>query len=186
MNIAFDEDRAEAWWSRLCGDEDAMTAWLIKLHKTELDGYYDNLAIIEKYGVEGLQKSILTKTAEDERRHASLLEDLLAKRGIDIEGTSPPESDYWRGMEAYVDGKIEREYAVLYYGEALASARFAFIGSHPKTPKDVSDFVAAALPDERYHAEGFRRLSTPEAISFIGEAHLTVMGAMTEKYAKSQ
>ena len=157
-----DVEFTDAWWSRLCADPAKLNEWLRKLQHTELAGYHDNLTSIVRYRVHGTPVgTLLQRTALDEKKHAEMLCDVLAGRGLEVleDNVSP----FWSQMDRLcVD--LASMSAVYYLGEALAAFRFERILAHPGTPADVREFVAAALKDEEYHARAFYMNTTDAAL----------------------
>lgn len=164
------------WWTGLCEDETKMNVWLQKLQFTELQGYQDNIDAAEKYGSDNQRvDKLLRNTALDELRHSHLLSDVLNGRGLNH--LSSHVSYFWDKLDAYVVD-LATLCAVFYLGEALAAFRFEVIKHHPSTPDDVLHFINEALPDEEYHARGFRMHTTDEALSTIRLVYDDVVAKM--------
>lgn len=167
------EDRAFTvqWWEALLDDEPRLIRWLQKLWLTEYSGYADNMEAAKKWaGGNPAVENIFHRTAEDEADHADMLKTVLVHRGAFPPDPWPVESDYWAEMDKHVVS-LETCAAVFHLGEKLAAERFEIIAQHPRTPWDISVFLATALPDEQHHARVFKKLSTPEAIAQIQLVH---------------
>lgn len=178
-----DKDFTINWWTRLCNDEERMNAWLVKLYHTELDGYSSNFEANAKWNKTGIVKveKFLVKTAQDELRHADLLRCLLARRGVYVDNIDiPEESLYWSEMDKHVVG-LRSCCAVFYFGEQLATERFQVIYDHPDTPVDVMAFIESALPDETYHAHGFKSLAGDSAINAMLQHHNRVLSELLKR-----
>lgn len=180
QDIQFTKD----WWGKLVKDEPRLLRWLIKMHRTEADGYQDNIDAANKWATTDAQRHIFLQTAEDEKRHAFLMERMIAARGgvLGAPETAPPPSYYWEQMEASVDS-LEACAAVCHLGEKLAADRFTIMLEHPDTPIDVWRWLAAVTPDEKHHARIFRKLSTPEAIAKMQLVHDRVVGELKNPLA---
>lgn len=165
-NLAFttgDRDFTINWWKSLCKDEAAMNLWLQKLQYTEMEGYYDNLSAIVKYRVAGQPVgALLEKTARDEKRHADILSELLKGRNLNL--LESHTSIFWSEMDKIVTD-VDSMCSVFHLGEALAAFRFEVMLGYKGTPEDIKRFIYQALPDEQYHARGFRMHTTDETLS---------------------
>lgn len=173
----FDYVLANNWWNRLLEDETAMNKWLAKLWKTEHGGYLDNHQAIANFKLTGRAENIFSRVADDEAKHAALLDDVLVGRGIKTTLQDQPNSDYWFHMYAHITdgGSCAAVFAV---GEQLAALRFKLMAEHKKTPSDVMYFLHEALPDETYHAKAFASLAAPEQMKSAYEQHLIAVNIL--------
>ena len=164
-------DRTLAWWERLLADEAAMNRWLIKLHGTEIGGYHDNLSFNMRFNdgrCDNLAGRIFSDTGRDEKKHAFILEELLAERGLGTLQDVDTPSIYWDTMYTALED-IKSAAAILYHGEKLAADRFHIIAEHNGTPADIKYFLDIALPEEQFHAAAFKALAGSDAIEQIAE-----------------
>lgn len=176
----FDHQLTISWWEKLLKDEEAMNRWLAKLWKTEAGGYEDNYNAIERYGIDGQAYKIFAKTADDEKKHAELLEDVLVGRRVRTTLDEQPGSLYWEYMYKHINDMTTCA-AVFAVGEQLAALRFGVIAQHKGTPSDVMYFLNEALPDETYHAKAFASLATSEDMGVAYGHHRMAVDILTKK-----
>lgn len=178
MHATTDQDVifTQVWWKGVCNDESRLIAWLRKLYATELGGYFDYQAIIDRFEPDTRTKTILINVAEDEKRHAGLICNLLEARGYSVE-SSTPSSEYWKTMNSHITD-LKTACAANYYGEALASFRFAVILGMACTPPDVRELIATVLPDEQFHELTLKRLAGKEALAKFESIHKDAVSAL--------
>ena len=140
------------WWTNLLKDEERLHTWLIKLEATERQGYDDNLNAIDEHVAKSdtAARQILRATADDEMRHADMLDKIITAR-------SPK--------------NLSSCAAVFALGEGLASDRFSVMSNHPDTPTDIQWFLDNALPDEQHHCRIFTKLAGESELMAMRKRH---------------
>lgn len=176
-----DIEFTKTWWANLLKDEVRLTKWLQKLQRTEIGGFYDYQAILndDAYKIDERTQKIFVNIALDEFKHSNLLLDLFEARKIEPAEIGAPEtiSSYWTQMNERIIS-VDTFCAVNYYGEGLAAFRFEIIQAHPNTPADIKFFIDQALPDEQFHRETLKRLSSEESLAAVAEVHTREMNRL--------
>lgn len=161
-----------AWWSRTLKDEPKLIAWLQKLEQTEIGGYDDYMAFIAAFDPDERTHKIFTNIAEDEKKHAGIITDVLSARGFELNPVRVP-STYWMTMNSHIVD-LQTAAAVNYFGEALAAFRFEVLIEHHDTPQDIKEMLSIILPDEQFHRETLKRLSGDKLDEFVDHHHRAV------------
>lgn len=178
MIRTLDEETAftQAWWKRTTADESKLLAWTKKLYGTEIGGYDDYREFLGRYYCDQRTTRILYNIAEDEKKHAGILVDLLAGRGEVIDPYAPP-STYWQTMDSHISD-INTACAANYYGEALAAFRFEVIVDMPCTPSDMKEALRVILPDEQFHRTTLKKLAGDETLAKFKQIHDDAVAAL--------
>lgn len=177
----------QEWWVRTTADESKLLAWLKKLYGTEIGGYDDYQTFMAAYVVdpvtgfpmtEAMMRTglILTNIADDEKKHAGILIDVLAGRGHTIDPDAPA-SEYWKTMDSHITD-LTTACAANYYGEALAAFRFEVITEMDCTPSDVKEALRIILPDEQFHRQTLKRLAGDETLARFQQIHDDAVAAL--------
>lgn len=166
----------QEWWKRTTADEGKLLAWTKKLHGTEIGGYDDYQGFLATYEADSRTQLILSNIADDERKHAGILVDLLAGRGHRIDPDAPP-STYWQTMDSHITD-LTSACAANYYGEALAAFRFEVIIDMNCTPGDMKEALRIILPDEQFHRTTLKRLAGDETLARFKQIHDDAVAAL--------
>lgn len=161
------------WWTNLLKDEERLHTWLIKLEATERQGYDDNLNAIDEHVAKSdtAARQILRATADDEMRHADMLDKIITARSPNWKEQEAPEpSIYWDLMYEGIKN-LSSCAAVFALGEGLASDRFSVMSNHPDTPTDIQWFLDNALPDEQHHCRIFTKLAGESELMAMRKRH---------------
>ena len=168
---ADDIEFTKTWWAALLADEPRFIAWLKKLRNTEHAGYTDYTGYIDRFcsGEDRAAVRIFQKIAEDEAKHAVILTDLLAARGVQHPDYTTS-SAYWEEVNGHITD-LRTAAAVSYFGEDLAAERFEILHQHPDTPADFRTALDTILPEEVYHRVALGRLAGEEVIERLRPVH---------------
>ncbi len=169
MTIDQDVAFTQEWWKRTCADKDKMVAWVQKLYLTEIGGHDDYQNFLRMFEATQRTTLILQNIAQDEKKHAGILENLLDARGFKLNPDAPP-SEYWKTLDSHITN-LDTACAANYYGEALAAFRFEVIVDMDCTPEDVQQALRIILPDEQFHRTTLRRLASDETLARFKQIH---------------
>ena len=172
-------DHTNAWWASLVQDRARLVAWLQKLYNSEIHGYNEYLAFTFRYKPNFVTDSVLRSMADDERRHAAILDQCLCYMGANI-APAVDQSQYWREMQRNATN-FRTACAVKYFGESLASERFELLRDHPDTPDDLFHAFRWIAPDEMRHCQAMFVLAGPDAIVEMEEHHLKAVANLVKK-----
>lgn len=169
----------KAWWGSLVQDKARLVAWLQKLYNSEIHGFQEYMAFIDRYRPDAPTQVLLRQLADDERRHAAIIQQCLGYWGeMAIPGTT--KSQYWNEMQRHTHD-FKSACAVKFYGEHLASQRFIVLRDDPFTPDDLFHAFRWIGPDEEAHCGIMYTLAGPEAIVKMEEHHLKAVANLLKK-----
>lgn len=110
-------------------------------------------------------QKVLVTIAEQERRHAGWVGDLLRARGETPAPLRKPER-YWDQTLGAIDS-LQTGAAVAAHAEEMRLARIEVIASDDAAdaPEDIRAVFARILPDERFHARAFASMAGASALA---------------------
>jgi len=156
------------WWSETKVDPDRLHEWLIKQYRGEVTAARRIEQVAAQYAPDSA-KAVLQVIADQERRHASWVLDLLKARGLEpsIEGA---EDRYWAATLPSIES-FETAAAVGAHAEAMRLKRIQEIVSDEAAPGDIRRVFKKILKDELFHERAFRRLAGAEALANVAPSH---------------
>jgi len=161
---------SEQWWKETKADPNRLRAWLFDQYRGEatavgrIEGLRDRFA-----GDDRRASRILTVIAEQEKKHAGWVAELLRARGIEPRVEDKP-SRYWKNPLAAI-ADLETGCAVGAHAERMRLERIEAIAADEGAPADVREVFRRILPEERFHERAFRRLAGASALEATREAH---------------
>jgi rubrerythrin len=172
-------DHTNAWWASLVQDKARLVAWLQKLHNSEIHGYTEYRGFIKRYQPELVTATVLRAMAQDEQRHATIIDQCLAYMNESlVHGVT--QSQYWLEMQRHAHD-FKSACAVKFYGETLASQRFKLLRDHPDTPDDLFHAFRWITPDEERHCQTMFLFAGAEAIVNMEQMHLNAVANLVKK-----
>lgn len=159
----------EQWWAEVSTDENKMIDWLKDQYHGEVTAEARIRALIDDYALEGKTKNIISKIADDERKHAEWVSSLLVARGITPE-VLQKEERYWDKTLPKTKVTFEEICAIGHLAETMRLERIQLLAADERF-LDIAEVFASILPDELFHARAFGMLSTPEAIEAARSNH---------------
>jgi hypothetical protein len=160
------------WWERIKRDRAAFEGWLYDQYRGEVTAAGRIEALRDAFAApETRAYRVLTVIADQERKHATWVAELLVARGLDVH-VEPDEDRYWKRVipdPELVD--LEIGAAIGAHAERMRLARIEVIASDASAPADVRDVFRRILPEERFHERAFRSLATPAAMARTAAAH---------------
>lgn len=153
----------EQWWKEVSSNEAKMIDWLKDQYHGEVTAEARIRAIIDDYPeITARQKVLITQIANDEKRHAEWVAELLHSRGIPAE-VLKKEERYWGKVLPKEKLSFEQVCAIGHLAEVMRLERIKLLASDYRF-KDIADVFERILPDETFHAKAFGAMSTPECI----------------------
>lgn len=161
---------SRAWWAKTKTNRAALEAWLYDQYRGEITAGPRVDALRDAFATPGTRAHrILTVIADQERKHARWVAELLTARGLDAH-VEPAEDRYWRQtVPEVVD--LETGAAVGAHAEKMRLERIEAIAEDPTAPADIREVFCRILPEERFHERAFRALASPAALERTKGAH---------------
>lgn len=171
------------WWQEISTDPLKLIDWL----KNQFHGEYSAAVRIEKLISRvpnddlryDWRVKILRGIRVDEVKHSIWVADLLESRGV-IAGLLDKDDRYWKetlGNDEIDTKSFEYLCAVGHLAEVMRLERITLLASDTRFA-DIAAVFSKILPDEQFHAELFRILSTPEAIEEARANHIAGKNAL--------
>jgi hypothetical protein len=160
-----------AWWQETRRDPERLAAWLFEQYRGEVTAADRIERLRDTYAApEGRAYRVLSVIADQERRHAGWVAELLRARGFTPAVLGEPEARYWaRTLPGISD--LETGCAVGAHAELMRLERIEVISADTAAPADIRGVFARILPQERFHERAFRSLATPESLERTRGAH---------------
>lgn len=161
---------SRAWWEAVKQVPEAFTAWLLDQYRGEATAAGRIEMLRDAYSEPGTRAHrILGVIAEQERRHAVWVGDLLTARGIQPQ-IGVKRERYWKETLGSIRD-LETGCAVGAHSERMRLERIEAIAADPEAPADVRAVFQRILPEERFHARAFAELAGAEALEATRGAH---------------
>lgn len=157
------------WWAKVRAEDRLLLDWLRRQYRGEVTAAGRIEAFRDRYAPNAESKRLLTTIAEQERRHAAWVRDLLMARGIDPE-VQGAEDRYWAETLPAVDS-FEHGAAVGAHAEEMRLQRIRVIVNDATAPADVRKVFTMILKEEEFHARAFAQMAGEEALSETRGAH---------------
>jgi len=161
----------EQWWDKCLNDPEKLEHWLVSLYNNEKDAEDRFNEFADKYCENDREAYYTFKLiAEQERKHASLVEAILKNRGIEIFIKSSKNGRYWRNtVPCMVDKKTAA--AIGAYAETLSLNRMRVIIKDSRTPEDLKDLFKVIEPEESFHAKSLKKIATDYGMKEVKDCH---------------
>lgn len=161
---------SEAWWAETKRDPEKLRAWLRDQLRGEATAGPRVEALRDAFAEEGSRAwRTLTVIADQERKHARWVGELLAARGEPVT-IDPVAERYWPAVTAMVHD-LATGAAVGAHAEKMRLARIEAIVADEEAPPDVRRVFRKILPEERFHERAFRGLAGERALAATAPAH---------------
>jgi hypothetical protein len=165
-----DLSTSAVWWQRTKINPSAFQAWLYDQYRGEVTAASRIEALRDAFTAPGRRAFvILTVIADQERKHASWVSDLLRARGLDVH-IEPVVERYWKcTVPEVVD--LETGAAIGAHAEKMRLERIEAIASDSEADADVRSVFRRILPEERFHERAFRSLASEGALARTAGTH---------------
>jgi rubrerythrin len=121
---------------------------------------------------------VLSKIALDEFAHADWIAQLLKARNIPLPVPTMEDTRYWEPILGNLH-TFEEIAGAGHHAETMRLSRITALANDKELAPGICAVFARILPDEVFHAEAFKSLSTPAAIAVTLKLHqegLDVLG----------
>lgn len=161
---------SRTWWNETKASPEKLRAWLRDQFRGEATAGPRIDALRDAFAAPGSRPwRILTVIADQERKHARWVGELLAARGEAVT-IDPVAERYWPAVTEMVED-LASGAAVGAHAEKMRLARIEAIVADEDAPEDIRRVFAKILPDERFHERAFRRLAGEAALARTAAAH---------------
>lgn len=168
---------SKVWWENIKANPDEMIDWLKDQYHGEITAHDRIMDFVEQFSPENPRhKKTLELIADQEKRHAAWVGDLLSTRGI-TPAVLDKEERYWQQTLPQVDS-FESAAAVASHAERMRLERIRVIVSDDTADADIRAVFARILPEEEFHERAFRGMAGGEAMQAALEAHLAGRAAI--------
>jgi rubrerythrin len=164
--------RSLAWWTKTRQNPQALNDWLLDQYRGEATAADRILTLAETYTSQGSrERRLLTRIAEQERKHALWVGELLGARQLPV----PAEPDtarerYWKKTLPIISDRASGA-AVGAHAERMRLWRIQAIAADAQAPADVHAVFTRILPEERFHERAFRSLAGEAALHAALDGH---------------
>lgn len=157
---------SKQWLNEVKSDSKKFNNWLSRQLKAEIDAAsrIKDLASLAK----PQHKIILNKIANDEYKHAELLQQLCDKRGVKV--SQDKTSRYYNEVDVK-SLTLDKMYAAGYFAEGMRLSRIKAIVEDKDMNGDVVAAFKIILKDEEMHEKAFGVLSSQEAKNSVKSMH---------------
>lgn len=163
--------KTKNWWQECLKDSEKLEMWLISLYNNEKDAEERFRDFAAKYCQEDEEALITFLTlAEQEHKHAQLVELILINRGLTKYKKSSKDGRYWRNTLPCINDK-QTAAAIGAFAESLSLKRMRVIIKDPNTPKDLVALFEVIEPEEAYHAKALTAIATKHGMSKVKDCH---------------
>lgn len=166
----------EQWWDEVSSDPSKIVDWLKDQYHGEVTAEKRIRDLIPQYNLTGKQEKLISKIADDEKKHAEWVKELLIIRGITAEVLTKEER-YWGKVLPKETSSFGYMCAVGHLAETMRLERIMLLADDERF-SDISEVFSKILPDELFHAAAFEYLSTPEDIEKARMFHNDGMNAI--------
>lgn len=154
------------WWDEVSQDPDKMIQWLKAQYHGEVTAEQRIRGMITQFNVTGpAHIRTLNQIADEENTHALWVKELLEVRGIDAV-VLDKEERYWNETLPAAEEIDTLTYmcAVAHLAETMRLERINLLATDSRF-KDIAKVFANILPDEEFHAEAFKMMSSTADIA---------------------
>lgn len=157
---------SKEWLEGVKANPNKFNTWLASQWLAEIEAA-ERIRKLAETSTDRKERYILTKIANDESKHATLIGGLCVKRGIPI-GRSTN-----RYYDAVQLSKLTREqlFAVGHYAEGMRLARIEAICNDKDIPTDISEVFQVILKDEQMHEKAFLALTDDDSLDEMRGRH---------------
>lgn len=159
----------EQWWSEVSVDVNKMIDWLKDQYHGEITAEKRIRDLVSQYNLQGKKAALINKIADDEKRHAEWVKELLVSRGISAEVLNKEER-YWNKVLPREQVSFEYICAVGHLAETMRLDRIELLAKDYRY-KDIAEVFSRILPDELFHAKAFGSMSTEKDIEDARKFH---------------
>lgn len=157
---------SKEWLDSIKTNPSKFNAWLAKQWIAEIEAA-ERIHKLAETSTDRKERYILTKIANDESKHATLIGGLCVKRGIPIGKATN------RYYDAVQLSKLTREqlFAVGHYAEGMRLARIEAICNDKDIPTDILEVFQIILKDEQMHEKAFLALTDNNSLNKMRGRH---------------
>lgn len=164
------------WWDEVSNSDEGLIDWLKDQYHGEVTAEKRIRDLIVQYNLVGKKAKIIAKIADDEKKHAEWVKDLLIARGIEAK-VLEKEERYWNKVLPKQDVSFSYICAVGHLAETMRLDRINLLASDEKF-KDVAEVFSKIRPDEIFHAKAFGAMSSEEDIEVARKFHQEGLNAI--------
>lgn len=119
--------------------------------------------------LEGKQKKVFTKVANDEFKHSEWIFNILVNRGIPVPDVFEEKKNfasttrYWKHLETGMS--LEELFAAGAHAEEMRLHRIEALAKDKEIDSDIRATFKKILKDEQFHAKAFRKAAGEKAYS---------------------
>ena len=193
-------NKTKEWWKLTLSDTEKLNRWLVRLYNNEKDAYDRFIEFSNQYCQPNTESWYLFHfIAEQERRHAQTVLEVLEARKIIERGNPETSERYWGKVLPYPEtserywGKVlpcvvdmETAAGVGALAEQLSLERMRVIMSDPETPLDIKTMFEQIEPDESVHARSLHVLAGRYGIKEVIDCHTAGLEALGLKIAEDK
>lgn len=164
-------DKTKAWWRLCLVDPEKLQHWLVVLYNNEKDAEERFVDFAETYCKNDKENyDLFMLIADQERQHATIVEELLKSREITLYEKSTKNGRYWRNTLPCICD-IKTAAAIGAYAEGLSLMRMLIIVNDEKTPDDIRKMFEIIEPEESFHAKVLKRIATKYGMKAVKDCH---------------
>lgn len=159
------------WWHKCLNDPEKLEHWLVALYNNEKDAEvrFASFGINYCYNDKEAHKTFMI-IAEQERKHAIMVEEILKNRNIKLYNKSSNDGRYWRNTLPCICD-MQTAAAIGAYAEGLSLQRMRVIIKDPNTPIDLKKLFEVVEPEESYHAKVLEQIATKYGMKKVKDCH---------------
>lgn len=160
---------SKQWWSEVKSDEAKLIEWLKKQYHGEMTASDRIEQFVYARCTDTRHAATLKTIAGQEKLHALWVGGLLTMRGVEP-ALLPTNTRYWDEVEGAAQS-FESAAAVAALAERMRLQRIKVIAEDPDAPEDIRAVFAKILPQEIWHEQAFREMTTETALTEVRAAH---------------
>lgn len=161
----------EKWWKECLNNKEKLEHWLVGLYNNEKDAEERFINFANTYCQNDKESfDVFMTIADQEKKHAELVDKILIDRGIEKYEKSTKNGRYWRNtLPCIINMKTAA--AIGAFAEGLSLKRMRVIIKDPSTPKDLVDLFKVIEPEESYHAKSLQKIATKHGMDSVKDCH---------------
>lgn len=159
------------WWNKCLNDPEKLEHWLVALYNNEKDAEarFTSFGITYCYNDNEAHRTFML-IAEQERKHAIMVEEIFKNRNIKLYNKSSNDGRYWRNTLPCICD-MQTAAAIGAYAEGLSLQRMRVIIKDPNTPNDLKRLFEVIEPEESYHAKILEKIATKYGMKNVKNCH---------------
>lgn len=158
----------QEWLAKVTSSNEELTHWLQRQYIGEITAARRISGLVESSPEKF--KKVISRIADDELRHAEWVGELLTSRGIALPQIKDAEIRYWEPILSELDS-FEKTAAAGHHAEGMRLVRIRALCESSEIDDDIRGVFQRILPDEEFHEQAFKAMSTDESIAFMRDKH---------------